>query len=766
MLLLCKTLIKRNGAFTFGILVMYVLSVALSFFAFSFTDSAKATISDFCDSYGLPDAVYFTEPLDVSIKTEAENIEKIRGISDRFVYDVSVLDETGEIYYLRAFRYSDGEMMKNKTLKSVDIDDSKKGVFLSWGIADHSNFDAGSKIVINAPSGPEELVIEAIVANPETIHCQRDSFSISENFQFGYLYVPDNEFDRLFGTADQANQWNVYFDGKLSERELGATEQKLDSFFGNKIISKEYRENSESINSLMAVIDIAGIICIVVPAFIFLVTIIFGCLFLSRIFDDQKHMIGILRSVGFSKSGVVRIFVLYVFLIVFASFVLGLPIGYVFLNLCIKGFIEENMLGNAIFVIKTMNIVIIFLIVVLLAFGTCLLVIKKILNIDPAQATSGARTGNDNVIEGLSKVNTEGFFKLSLLSILKNKGRFIAGTLCVASCITFITLLAGSVVSNNHPLTAVYQERFCYDSLVKANDDGTLEQALEEMEELNRTEPQILFSAVMSFRDCSQDITVHAISDFSVLDTPRDADDNIVYPQDGIVLDEMSAKENGIQIGDTVKIDGKKIKVSAIAREYTKPIQYISLLSAKDLGFGDVNAFAITLKNGTDLDAVKSKINSVSPQAVVISRDLQILDAKEGVALTEMVLELFAILTFFIGILIILNMTVIQFNERIFDYAVLRSLGVSIMRISTVILIEEAIRALIGVIISYPAAYALINLIFSLISSKTQQFTPIAFNEIFLLSGVISIIFVFAGWIASVLLIKKMNYLSIMNRND
>ena len=123
-------------------------------------------------------------------------------------------------------------------------------------------------------------------------------------------------------------------------------------------------------------------------------------------------------------------------------------------------------------------------------------------------------------------------------------------------------------------------------------------------------------------------------------------------------------------------------------------------------------------------------------------------------------------LTFLIGILIILNMTLIQFNERVFDYAVLRSLGASVMRISFVILIEEGIRALIGVIISYPIAFALSNLIFSLITSKTQQFTLINFNGIFSLSGSISIIFIFTGWIATVLLIKKMNYLSVMNRNE
>ena len=57
-------------------------------------------------------------------------------------------------------------------------------------------------------------------------------------------------------------------------------------------------------------------------------------------------------------------------------------------------------------------------------------------------------------------------------------------------CITFIASLTESVVSNNYPLKAVYRERFRYDYLIKANDDGTLEQALNEMDALDRTEPK------------------------------------------------------------------------------------------------------------------------------------------------------------------------------------------------------------------------------------------------------------------------------------
>ncbi len=228
----------------------------------------------------------------------------------------------------------------------------------------------------------------------------------------------------------------------------------------------------------------------------------------------------------------------------------------------------------------------------------------------------------------------------------------------------------------------------------------------------------------------------------------------------------MSAKEYGLSVGDYVYINSQKIIISAISREYTFPIKYISLKMARELNLGDINAFAILTKPGVNSITIKNEIGSISPSAVVISRDLQASYAKDSVSLAQIVLNVFAILTFLIGAFIIINMTVIQYNERVSDYVILRTLGASVMRISSIILVEELIKALIGVLISYPASYIIIRLLFEAISSTSQQFTVINLNSIYLFSTIISIAFVLAGWIASVVLIKKMNYVSYMNRSD
>lgn len=761
---LCKSIIRKNRTFTLGILIMYTLSVALSVFAFSFIDSATATINDFCDNYGLPDAIYITNPVDRSIKTKIESIGNVSNVSERLLYDVSVIDETGETWYLRAIRYSKNENMKNKVLESADVVDKHKGVYISWAVSKHSDFNAGKKIIINTLNGQEELVIEKIVANPEIICCQRDTTSINENYQFGYLYLPDEIFEELFGSECLSNQFNIYFKNDLSNQEMESLDLKLHEIFKDNIISYEYRKDSKTIETLMNVINNTKAICIVIPIFILLITLIFGCLFLSQILEDHKQMIGILCCVGYSKSTIVYLFLFYILLVAFSSFILGLPIGYVILDSCIKVYASSNGLGNAISVIKPIRIALICLLILLLAILTCLLVIKKILNIDPAKNLQKTNNNSDKISKSLSKINTQGFFKLSLSLIFKNLGRFIAGTMCVASCVLFFTLIIESVASNNYPVKAVFQDRLSYDYLIKTNQD--IRQDLSKIDSISRIEPLSIFSAELSINDITENIMIHAIEDDSVLDTPKDLNNNNIYPQDGIIFDEMSAKEYGINVGDYVYINNQRIIVSTISREYTFPTKYISLKVAKQLNLGDINAFAITTKPSTGSITIKNKIGSICPSAVVISHDLQALYAKDGVSLAQIILNAFAILTFFIGVFIIINMTVIQYNERVVDYAILRSLGASVMRISSIILMEEIIKAIIGVLIAYPASYVIIGFIFEAISSTTQQFTVINLNNIFMFSTTISIVFVIAGWIASVVLIKKMNYISLMNRSD
>ena len=172
-----------------------------------------------------------------------------------------------------------------------------------------------------------------------------------------------------------------------------------------------------------------------------------------------------------------------------------------------------------------------------------------------------------------------------------------------------------------------------------------------------------------------QTVTFQGIVYNSDLVVPKDASGNRIAVRDGIVIEEMFAKENGISAGDMVTVSGKELTVASVARELVNPVMYVSLDMAESLAPRTVTETVLLLSDGADIGEVKSEIYRLNENSVIIEQTKQ----KDAIALSfnaiQYILNTFLILVFGIGSFIVFNMSLINFREKITDYAALRALG-------------------------------------------------------------------------------------------
>ncbi|MBQ0099182.1 MAG: ABC transporter permease, partial [Firmicutes bacterium] len=377
----------------------------------------------------------------------------------------------------------------------------------------------------------------------------------------------------------------------------------------------------------------------------------------------------------------------------------------------------------------------------------------------PSKGYGGVSDSDTEPPEILKKVRANAFLKISLGAIFRKTKRQIIGALCITACIISICVGLEGVFTIGYPIDAVYGGRYHYDLTVRNLDEDSYFEIESSVTGIKRIEPFIYFSSHLN----GERVRVSTIPSNAELTTLYNASNERLLPNDGIIIGEMRAKINGFKIGDTVNLDGVQLSITGIAREILYNVLYVSEDTALKMGHSVVNGAMITLKEGVDVKDVEERISQISSTAYFTLFSLQKENIKNGFVAMRTVMAIFAVIAFLIGSLLIINLTLIDFNESKRKFATLRALGTPVKRINEISSIQNLFRILSGIILAFPLTYISCSVLLELISTASQQYVMVRFTECLIVSCSIPLIYVIIGTAVFSNKIKNFNFCDYLN---
>lgn len=762
LLKICRSVIKKNKGFSVCLCLMSLLCFICSVLAANFASSTKRTIDNFFQYTGVPDVLVSTEFITTDELDDIRNIDGIKDISTRVVLDVNIETASEKRLSTRLLSYDETGPYKLEFQSKQELSEEDVNAYISYEFADYNNISLGDEISMVTPIGEFPVRVAARISSIETFKCIKDGMSNYEAYQFGYIYIPVTELDKVISTSDFTNSFAIYFeDGLTSEKQKQILEQ-VENELGIDFLSFVIVAEMESIKSIEDDIDTIKVLCVFIPGFVLLISLGFSFVFLKIVIENQRQTIGLLKSLGYSTAKITSVFILYTVLINLVALVVGLPAGFGILKLCVGLVASANGILSTPLSISYLLTVGLILVVFAIGVLASLLTSKSIAKIDPACITHNNEEENIEAPKLAKKIRCNPFIKISIVSILRKYKRLIVGFLCMAACIVTMCVGFEGNLTIAHPTKAIYGDRFRYDLMIRDVDESDYLMIKNDVGNIKTIEPLSFFESNVG----DNKINVSTIQEGSELVVLKNNKGDVIYPGDGVVIDEMYAKINKINVGSYITLGEHSLQVTGIAREIAVTFFYISQNTAETLYSSQINCILLKAKDASLIDQIKKDIMEINPNAYfsVMSSQRENMDSRHKAISTFMLI--LSGLSFLIGSLFVFNISIIDFNEKKNEYATLRAMGASVNKLCIVSFIENITRLLIGIILAIPLSYVFVTVLLGFLSNASTQYVMVNFWPCLFISIGISLLYIVVSLLISRHSIKKMNIIERINEME
>ncbi len=492
------------------------------------------------------------------------------------------------------------------------------------------------------------------------------------------------DFEDLYGISGYSNTRSFMFKDGISIEEKDEAISKASELLGDEVKSSEIYERSKAKTIFESNIASLSQACELFPYIIFIILLICSSLFLYQTIYNQKRKIGLLRALGYSSQKVIRIYILYIILIMLISIALGILVASFFNNYVISEYESVFSIPNRITPAPIKTVV---MLSIMFIFGVlaCVNSSTGIAKIDPSEAySSSATTTKPYKFKSPLFKRMKPFNKISVSKVFKRKRRLVVLSLSLSACLILTFTGLSCIHSKEASFDATFGSRLKYDLLIYLDKDSIIDE-VKNLEEVQTVEPSIVFTDRFYANDKDLTLQYNAINDNSTLVVPHDINGNRVYSGDGMVMEQFILDYFNLSVGDYIKVNGEDVKINSVACEYVYYSQYINFETAKRMGHPDINAAFIKLANGANEDEVFKKIADMDGFKYMKFLDHQQLVKADNQQALDLVYYAIIFLSIIIGLIIVINMVALSLNERRFEYGTLLALGTSLFKFRTMV---------------------------------------------------------------------------------
>ena len=525
----------------------------------------------------------------------------------------------------------------------------------------------------------------------------------------------ESEFDKAKRELDDAKD-------KLDE-----AQEKIDDMdIGNSYaLSRTENVGYASFDSNSSIVsNIAKIF----PLFFFLIAALVCMTTMTRMVDEQRTQIGVLKALGYSNSQIVGKYMFYSGSAAFLGAILGFFVGCkVFPTVIWNAYTMMYDFSHTVDYIINYKLGLVVLAVALLcSMGATWVSIAQDFTVSPSDLIRPKTppAGKRILLERIRPLwNRIGFlYKVSIRNIFRDKKRFLMMVIGVSGCTAL--LIAGIGIRATISKIADYQfDEIClYDITVMFSKNMTEDRQQDFMEELQEntdiSADDVRFlhrsEVTMVIGDKTTDVTCIAtegegFDEFIDLHT---GDQHIDYPGPGeAVIVRKTNHDYGIDVGDEIILrEGyreMKVKIVGVADNYVYDSVYISTETYRN-GFGkdpDIKAAYINFEDGTEEDVIRTASADAAGYEYTAAAQTNI-DVRENVnrmmkslnSIVYVVILCAALLAF----IVLYNLTNINITERLREIATIKVLGFYQIEVSQYVFRENLFLTAVAAIVGIP----------------------------------------------------------------
>ena len=534
-----------------------------------------------------------------------------------------------------------------------------------------------------------------------------------------------------------------------AKEELDEAQEKIDDMETGNSYAISRKENA-GYSSFDSNSSIVSNISKIFPLFFFLIAALVCMTTMTRMVDEQRTQIGILKALGYSNAQIVGKYMFYSGSAAFLGAVLGFFAGCkVFPVVIWNAYTMMYGFSDTVDYIINWKLGLVVLAVSLLcSMGATWVSIAADFRVPPAELIRPRtpRAGKRILLERITPLwNRISFlYKVSIRNIFRDKKRFLMMVIGVSGCTAL--LIAGIGIRATISKVADYQfdEISLYDITVlfsKNMNENRQKDFLKELrEETDIPDQNVRFlhrdELTMVMGDKATDITCVATEaeGFDEFINLHNGDQHIDYPGPGeIVIVRKTNHDYGLDVGDTVTLredyHETQVKVVGVADNYVYDSIYMSPETYKE-GFGkdpDLKAAFINFEEGTEEETIRNVSAAAAGYDYTAAAQTNI-DVRENVSkmmkslnsIVYVVILSAALLAF----IVLYNLTNINITERMREIATIKVLGFYQIEVSQYVFRENLFLTAVAAVAGIPMGDWLLKFVIDNIVLSMIYFEP------------------------------------------
>lgn len=512
------------------------------------------------------------------------------------------------------------------------------------------------------------------------------------------------------GYKEYTKNYNKYLDEKdKAEKKIRDAKEEVKSLDKPEWYLLDRTENIGYTNFKDEVLRVDAISKFL-PLFFVIVAMLMAVNTLSRLIEEERGELGILRSNGFSGFSIIYSYLIYISIAGIIGLLFGFTVGYSLIpRLIYNIFLSRYYVPKLITVVSPLPFTMVILITFILMIGVVLIALKRDLKEYPANLLrpKPPKKGKKILLERFRLWKKLNFtWKITIRNLFRFPKRVFMTVLGIGGCTALLLTGFGLNDSINKITKLQFNDIIKYDSMyiLKESVNEISNDLLKVFKDNQVVNPLLIYQDTFKWKYEDK-------SSNSYLMVPKDTiafnnyvnlnyDDKKLYINGGAALiTKQMANFMNVSVGDTVEVRDKNnhlyfIKVGNIVENYVANYIYMSPEYYEEI-FGKEIKYNTIIANGSiDSDLELSNYNVLTQ-----NKTKDIIDTfDEFIQGLNMIIVLIIVLAAFLALSVLYNLTIINISERKREIATLKVLGFSDKEVSIFVYRETFLLTLLGIL--------------------------------------------------------------------
>lgn len=707
-------------------------------------------------------------------------LDGVKSADGRIQRDLSVIKENNERATARVVSYNlpMEEGLNQLTIVQGRSFEENMGsepteVVLDPKYLNANNLGWGDEITVIVEGKETFLTVVGAAISPEFIYAMKDNADIlPDPLKFGLFMVENHQAQQILNMSGQINQVIIELDPGADQGAVISAIKDVLRPYG--LLASYPRSDQLSDAMLEAELDQLRGVTTVLPVIFLAIAAAIQFVILRRMIKSQRAQIGLMKGTGYHNFQIILHYTFYALAVSMTGAIVGILLGIRFSFYFTDLYATYFNLPVNFAALNLQAIVTGMIMCLLIGCIAGLTAARGVVRIQPAESMrpEPPAIGGKSLLEYWPWLwrRLSASWKMTMRNINRNRGRFAVTLMGVVFSVALLVISFFVYDAVDYMMQKFFYQGQTYDLSVRF--DSLLAETemlnISRIEGVQKVEPFLELPVRIHFGNGSEDEVLLAYGpDLTMKELEDDDGKPIIIPEDGILLNERTARKLNIRRGDEVEVETllptgpvhwEKVVIVGQVRQMVGSGSYIDLQQANRLlqERNLVSAAMIKVEPGM-VSQVEAEINTMLGVASVLSHQKEIANFENYLATMDVSIAIMVLFAAILGFAIVYNASVMNLAERNREIGCMRVIGFSVREVSGMLFKENMVHSVLGVILGLPFGRWIASAYINSITTDLYTLPVIIYPRTYLLAAVGTIIFIYLAHKVSVRGIKRLD---------